>query len=209
MPPAIPGILFLSGGLSEEDASSYLCAINTFPGKKPWALTFGFGRGKKTKSTSILCKCMYFNYVIIYVSALQTTALKTWGGKPDNVKDAQDAFIKRAKIAGDAALGKCSGESNSSISNSNSNNLPPINLSKTATATKTSVTGSKHQSTTTKILNTDLPGKSASSRTAGTSRSGTSESIDVEVDVDEERNGREKVLVIVNEHHTHKQNKKK
>lgn len=38
------GVTFLSGGQSEEEASVNLCAINSFPGKKPWALTFSFGR---------------------------------------------------------------------------------------------------------------------------------------------------------------------
>ena len=44
VPPAVAGVTFLSGGQSEEDASVNLDAINKFPGRKPWALTFSYGR---------------------------------------------------------------------------------------------------------------------------------------------------------------------
>lgn len=44
VPAAVPGITFLSGGQSEEDASIHLNACNAHPGRKPWALTFSFGR---------------------------------------------------------------------------------------------------------------------------------------------------------------------
>ena len=47
MPPAIPGIMFLSGGLSEEEATLYLNAINLLAEEQqgnPWALSFSFGR---------------------------------------------------------------------------------------------------------------------------------------------------------------------
>lgn len=66
---------FLSGGQSEEEASVNLNAINQFPGRKPWALTFSYGR------------------------ALQASVLKAWGGKPDNVKAGQDELVKRAKVS--------------------------------------------------------------------------------------------------------------
>ena len=60
--PAIPGITFLSGGQSEEDASKNLNAINELaPIKHPWNMSFSFGR------------------------ALQSTVLKVWQGKPENV----------------------------------------------------------------------------------------------------------------------------
>jgi len=85
VPPAMPGVTFLSGGQSEEDASIHLDAINRFPGKKPWALTFSFGR------------------------ALQASVLQAWAGKDANVKAAQDEFHKRAKANGEAALGKYGG----------------------------------------------------------------------------------------------------
>lgn len=44
VPAAVPGVAFLSGGLSEENASRFLNAINKAPAKKPWSLTFCFGR---------------------------------------------------------------------------------------------------------------------------------------------------------------------
>ncbi|XP_044007314.1 fructose-bisphosphate aldolase-like isoform X2 [Aphidius gifuensis] len=85
VPPAVTGITFLSGGQSEEEASVNLDAINKFPGKKPWALTFSYGR------------------------ALQASVLKAWGGKADQVAAAQDELIKRAKANGDASVGKYAG----------------------------------------------------------------------------------------------------
>ncbi|XP_071849177.1 fructose-bisphosphate aldolase A-like [Apostichopus japonicus] len=85
VPAAVPGITFLSGGQSEEDASVNLDAINKHQGKKPWALTFSYGR------------------------ALQASVLKAWGGKPENVPAAQKEFLKRATANGQAALGKYDG----------------------------------------------------------------------------------------------------
>ncbi|XP_069699020.1 fructose-bisphosphate aldolase isoform X2 [Periplaneta americana] len=82
VPAAVVGITFLSGGQSEEEASINLDAINKYNGKKPWPLTFSYGR------------------------ALQASVLRAWGGKPDNVKAAQDELIKRAKANGLAAVGK-------------------------------------------------------------------------------------------------------
>lgn len=74
VPPAVTGITFLSGGQSEEEASVNLDAINKFPGKKPWALTFSYGR------------------------ALQASVLRAWGGKAEQVAAGQDELIKRAKV---------------------------------------------------------------------------------------------------------------
>ncbi|XP_071789547.1 fructose-bisphosphate aldolase, muscle type-like [Asterias amurensis] len=85
VPPAMPGVTFLSGGQSEEGASVHLNAINAYPGKKPWALTFSYGR------------------------ALQASVLKAWGGKKENVKAAQEELLNRAKVNGEAALGKYGG----------------------------------------------------------------------------------------------------
>lgn len=85
MPAAVPGVTFLSGGMSEEDATVALDAINRFEGKKPWSLTFSYGR------------------------ALQQTVLKTWAGKTENVDAAQRALLIRAKANSDAALGKYDG----------------------------------------------------------------------------------------------------
>ncbi|VDP49550.1 unnamed protein product [Soboliphyme baturini] len=86
VPVAVPGVVFLSGGQSEEDATQNLNAINQYIGKKPWALTFSFGR------------------------ALQATALVTWKGQDANVPAAQTEFLKRAKANGLASIGKYSGE---------------------------------------------------------------------------------------------------
>jgi fructose-bisphosphate aldolase class 1 len=64
----------LSGGQSEEEASVNLNAINNVP-KRPWALTFSYGR------------------------ALQASVLRAWGGKKENVKAAQDELLKRARVS--------------------------------------------------------------------------------------------------------------
>ncbi len=86
VPPAVPGIVFLSGGQSELDATRNLNAINQLPGKKPWALTFSFGR------------------------ALQASAIAAWQGKPENVKAGQNEFLQLAKANGSASLGKFEGD---------------------------------------------------------------------------------------------------
>lgn len=85
IPVAMPGVVFLSGGQSEEEASVNLNAINQYPGKKPWKLTFSFGR------------------------ALQASALKAWGGKADQVKAGQAEFLKRAAANGAASKGEYKG----------------------------------------------------------------------------------------------------
>ncbi len=81
VPPAVPGIAFLSGGQSDEDATAHLDAMNKL-GPLPWALTFSYGR------------------------ALQAAPQKAWGGKKENVAAAQRAFAHRARMNGLAALGK-------------------------------------------------------------------------------------------------------
>jgi len=83
VPTAVPGIVFLSGGQSEEEASVNLDAMNKLQGKKPWALAFSYGR------------------------ALQASALKAWGGK--DVKAGQEEFLKRAKANSDATRGQYAG----------------------------------------------------------------------------------------------------
>jgi fructose-bisphosphate aldolase class I len=82
VPPAVPGIAFLSGGQSDEDATAHLNAMNAGHPDLPWALTFSYGR------------------------ALQAAPQKAWGGKADNVAKAQAAFTHRAKMNGLAATGK-------------------------------------------------------------------------------------------------------
>ena len=85
LPVAVPGVTFLSGGMSEEDATLALNAINSGPGKRPWTLTFSFGR------------------------ALQQSVLQVWAGKAENVVAAQAQLILRAAANGQAALGKYAG----------------------------------------------------------------------------------------------------
>ena len=85
LPVAVPGVTFLSGGMSEEDATLALDALNKFDAKKPWALTFSYGR------------------------ALQQTVLRVWAGKKENAGAAQKALMVRAKANSDAALGKYDG----------------------------------------------------------------------------------------------------
>ncbi|KAF1617120.1 UNVERIFIED_CONTAM: Fructose-bisphosphate aldolase A, partial [Eudyptes pachyrhynchus] len=82
VPPAVPGITFLSGGQSEEEASLNLNAINRCPLARPWALTFSYGR------------------------ALQASALRAWAGKKDNTKAAQEEYVKRALANSLACQGK-------------------------------------------------------------------------------------------------------
>ncbi|CAN6362407.1 unnamed protein product [Urochloa humidicola] len=80
VPPAVPGIMFLSGGQSEVEATQNLNAINQSP--NPWHVSFSFAR------------------------ALQNTCLKTWSGRPENVKAAHDALLLRAKANSLAQLGR-------------------------------------------------------------------------------------------------------
>jgi fructose-bisphosphate aldolase class I len=81
VPPAVPGIAFLSGGQSDEEATAHLDAMNRIGGF-PWKLTFSYGR------------------------ALQAAPQKAWGGKAGNVAAAQAAFAHRAKMNGLASLGQ-------------------------------------------------------------------------------------------------------
>ena len=71
VPSEVPGIAFLSGGQSDEDATLHLNEMNKY--ETDWNLTFSYGR------------------------ALQQSALKIWSGKKENVTDAQEAFIEAAK----------------------------------------------------------------------------------------------------------------
>jgi fructose-bisphosphate aldolase class I len=83
VPAAIPSIVFLSGGQSDEDATAHLNAMNAqFREIMPWALSFSYGR------------------------ALQAAPLKAWGGKAENVAAGQRAFTHRARMNGLAQLGE-------------------------------------------------------------------------------------------------------
>jgi fructose-bisphosphate aldolase, class I len=81
VPAAVPGIAFLSGGQSDEEATAHLDAMNRMGGF-PWKLTFSYGR------------------------ALQAAPQKAWSGKSENVAAAQRAFSHRAKMNGLASLGQ-------------------------------------------------------------------------------------------------------
>lgn len=92
--PAVPGVMFLSGGSGESDATRYLNEINKVDRvAKPWYLSFSYGR------------------------ALQGSVLKAWQGKPENVSEAQKVLMKLAQNNSEAALGKWqdSGETSESL----------------------------------------------------------------------------------------------
>jgi fructose-bisphosphate aldolase class I len=81
VPAAVPGIAFLSGGQSDEDATAHLNAMNRIGGL-PWRLTFSYGR------------------------ALQAAPQKAWSGKAENVAAGQRAFIHRARMNSLATKGE-------------------------------------------------------------------------------------------------------
>jgi fructose-bisphosphate aldolase class I len=83
VPAAVPGIVFLSGGQSDEAATAHLNEMNKIGGA-PWELSFSYGR------------------------ALQAPALKAWAGKAGNAAAAQKAFHHRARCNGAARSGKYS-----------------------------------------------------------------------------------------------------
>jgi fructose-bisphosphate aldolase class I len=81
VPAAVPGIAFLSGGQSDEQATAHLNAMNRIGGL-PWRLTFSYGR------------------------ALQAAPQKAWSGRPENVAAGQRAFIHRARMNSLASKGE-------------------------------------------------------------------------------------------------------
>ncbi len=83
VPASVPGIAFLSGGQSDEQATEHLSLMNAL-GPLPWKLTFSYGR------------------------ALQAAALKAWAGKAESVAAGQRAFLHRAQMNGLASTGKWS-----------------------------------------------------------------------------------------------------
>ena len=86
VPPAVPGVAFLSGGQSDEVATRHLSLMNELGGPLPWKLTFSYGR------------------------ALQAAALKAWGGKAENVAAGQRAFAHRCRMNALAATGRWSAD---------------------------------------------------------------------------------------------------
>jgi fructose-bisphosphate aldolase class I len=81
VPAAVPGIVFLSGGQSDEDATANLDALNRV-GAQPWQLSFSYGR------------------------ALQAAPLRAWAGDPAHTRAAQDAFAERVAAVGAARRGE-------------------------------------------------------------------------------------------------------
>ena len=88
VPAAVPGIVFLSGGQGDEEATGNLDAINRRVAREgaPWELSFSFGRG------------------------LQATPLKAWGGSPSSLGKAQKALLQRARLTSAARRGAYSPE---------------------------------------------------------------------------------------------------
>ena len=82
VPPAVPAIVFLSGGQSAALATAHLNRINRLEGPKPWKLSFSYGR------------------------ALQDEALGAWRGRNDKVAEARRAFLRRCRCVAAAALGE-------------------------------------------------------------------------------------------------------
>ena len=82
VPPAVPGIVFLSGGQTDRAATAHLNAISRLPGPKPWKISFSYGR------------------------ALQDAALAAWHGRDENLKAGQQALYRRARCNVAATLGK-------------------------------------------------------------------------------------------------------
>ena len=85
VPAAVPGIVFLSGGQSSEDATAHLNAMNAY-GPHPWRLSFSYGR------------------------ALQDQALKAWRGDRENLGAAQERLLRRARLNSLATRGQYLGE---------------------------------------------------------------------------------------------------
>ena len=86
VPAAVPGIVFLSGGQSDKQATAHLNAMNALYENLPWQLSFSYAR------------------------ALQDLPMKTWKGDPSNVEVAQKAFYHRAKMNSAARSGSYSEE---------------------------------------------------------------------------------------------------
>ena len=86
VPAAVPGIVFLSGGQSDVDATAHLNAMNAMDATHPWRLSFSYGR------------------------ALQAPTLKAWAGKAENTAAAKDALYHRARLNGAACRGHYSAD---------------------------------------------------------------------------------------------------
>ena len=81
VPPAVPGIHFLSGGMGAEEATQNLQLLQRACPQAPWLLSFSYGR------------------------ALQDSVLKAWAGQPENVESAQALLLELARVNSEAQLG--------------------------------------------------------------------------------------------------------
>jgi fructose-bisphosphate aldolase class I len=81
VPADVPGIVFLSGGLTPDESTEYLKTMNANYKDLPWKLSYSFGR------------------------ALQQEALSAWSGKTENIKLAQETFMTRANKVSSASIG--------------------------------------------------------------------------------------------------------
>jgi fructose-bisphosphate aldolase class I len=86
VPAAVPGVVFLSGGQSDEAATEHLNAMNAMPERHPWKLSFSYGR------------------------ALQDLAMRRWKGAAENASFAQQALHYRAKFNSAACRGTYTAE---------------------------------------------------------------------------------------------------
>lgn len=93
VPCAVPGIMFLSGGQSEAEATANLNAINSHPGKRPWTLSFSYGR------------------------ALQSSIISEWKGDKANLDKARKIYLQRALYNSQAVLGQYKGEAEGGVAN--------------------------------------------------------------------------------------------
>ncbi|CAM9350243.1 unnamed protein product [Choristocarpus tenellus] len=85
IPPAVPGIHFLSGGMSEQESTENLQKLNELYPGAPWSLTFSYGR------------------------ALQTSTMNIWAGKDENYEEAQAMLLSLAKVNSEAQRGEYQG----------------------------------------------------------------------------------------------------
>lgn len=86
VPPQVPGIAFLSGGQTDEEATEHLNAMNSVGAELPWRLTFSYGR------------------------ALQQAAMQAWNGDASNIDQAAKVILHRARMNGAATNGEYSPE---------------------------------------------------------------------------------------------------
>jgi fructose-bisphosphate aldolase class I len=117
LPAAVPGVVFLSGGQSELDATANLNAINQLEAKKPWTLSFSYGRALQSSVLKawLVCAPFAFHFSTTIPSKLypNLTYLCVKGDKA-NVEAARKVYFHRAQCNGLAGQGKYPGEDKAS-----------------------------------------------------------------------------------------------